>query len=408
MGDPAVDALRLRLNRPGQDRLAAVWEVVLLQAFAGLGEVAHEKPLPSGRCPDLRFRGAAEFTADIACVSDEGLDEENPVHELMRLLEGLKTRLGLPAGGMQLTVSGKDRHLSRGARTVLRIPPRKELREFVRTRIEPELRRQMRENAGAIRLDIEDEDHALGIAIDPRRSPINTGSYPSYDNPTIRDSNPLFNVLKSKARQLRGSEGLTGIIVCDGGSAALSQASGFWSGVSTADIVRHFLRQHRSIHFVLALTIGREAQRTPHKRPALILDALYVKGESDLLTPDLDSVVKLMLAALPRPVSTAINAAQMARSKGYGLGHHGGHVMSDGRLRMSSRELMEVLAGRRTVEQMDEANGWTGAGRPNPFERFLAGGRLPRQITVTSGEDDPDDWIEIEFGDPDPAITPFR
>jgi hypothetical protein len=45
----------------------------------------------------------------------------------------------------------------------------------------------------------------------------------------------------------------------------------------------------------------------------------------------------------------------------------------------------------------------------NPFERCLAQGRLPIAMNVVKGdEDDPDDWIVIEFGPSDPAIRPFR
>lgn len=42
-------------------------------------------------------------------------------------------------------------------------------------------------------------------------------------------------------------------------------------------------------------------------------------------------------------------------------------------------------------------------------QRNIQSGRLPKAITVVkTGEDDDDDWIEIEFGDADPAISPLR
>ena len=51
--------------------------------------------------------------------------------------------------------------------------------------------------------------------------------------------------------------------------------------------------------------------------------------------------------------------------------------------------------------------------QPNPvqtaFLRNLQQGRLPVMIAVIkTDENDADDWIEFEFGDPDPAISPLR
>lgn len=41
--------------------------------------------------------------------------------------------------------------------------------------------------------------------------------------------------------------------------------------------------------------------------------------------------------------------------------------------------------------------------------RNLMEGRLPSSIDVVkTGEDDSDDWVEIKFGDIDPAISPLR
>ncbi|MBB5986534.1 hypothetical protein [Sphingobium lignivorans] len=42
---------------------------------------------------------------------------------------------------------------------------------------------------------------------------------------------------------------------------------------------------------------------------------------------------------------------------------------------------------------------WTATGLRTPADGRLGDERY---------EGDPDDWMEIEFGEPDPAITPFR
>lgn len=89
--------------------------------------------------------------------------------------------------------------------------------------------------------------------------------------------------------------------------------------------------------------------------------------------------------------------------------------MSSKSVRISSRELMEILAGRRTVEELNTLHRWRAVDAPNdnnlmvnPFDRALKNGRLPSEITVIpTDEEDCDDWIEFKFGDPDPAISPI-
>ena len=90
--------------------------------------------------------------------------------------------------------------------------------------------------------------------------------------------------------------------------------------------------------------------------------------------------------------------------------------MSRSRVRISAREMMEVLAGHRTIQETNAWHRWSSVGdepqpnmMQNPFERRLLEGRMPTSLAVLpGGENAADDWIEIEFGDPDPAITPFR
>ena len=90
--------------------------------------------------------------------------------------------------------------------------------------------------------------------------------------------------------------------------------------------------------------------------------------------------------------------------------------MEGKKVRIGARELAEILAGRRSIaddgvkfpeHRTDRPR------RPNivqsMFERKLREGRLPRSITVLhTDEDDSDDWIEFDFGDADPAISPLE
>ncbi len=414
----AVAKFAARLNRPGKDRLAAMWEVAILHALSKLGDLGNEITLASGRRPDVAFtNGGLTFTADVTTVSDDGLDEQNPYEELSKLIEACKTRIGLKIGGMDLRVGSRRERTPRGTRTVLRLPDRRRLREFVRDEIEPRLRQQIDEGKEVLHVDIEDERVTIQIAIDPRKSPYSSGSYAAYDAPTIKDRNPLYNALHSKAGQVRGGSGFLGVIVGDGDSRALADRHNNWSEVSARAIVDEFLRQNSSIHFVLLLSVREEQKAwSPIKPPIRKLHGLLASSRTTAVPAELQQLFHSMMAEMPRPVAMPVNAALRSREAGYGLGHHGGSQMSSRRIKLSAREVIEVLAGRRTVQEMNAWHNWRAAAdgpqarsMPNFFERCLQEGRLPSSIAmVKTDENDSDDWIEVEFGDPDPAIFPFR
>ena len=89
--------------------------------------------------------------------------------------------------------------------------------------------------------------------------------------------------------------------------------------------------------------------------------------------------------------------------------------MTDRSLKMSSRLLAELLAGKRSIEEVHKLQRWRFKVDPqdnratlNQFERWLDEGRLPISIKVEPDPDGTDDWVEFEFGEPDPAVSPFR
>jgi hypothetical protein len=416
--EDAISKLAARLNRPGKDRLAAMWEVAILHALSKLGDLGNEVTLASGRRPDVVFaNGGLTFTADITTVSDDGLDEQNPYEELRKLIEACKIRLGLKIGGMDLRVGSRREQTARGTRTVLRLPDRRRLSEFVRDQIEPRLRQQIDEGKEVLHVGIEDAHVTIQVTVDPRKSPYSSGSYAAYDAPTIKDRNPLYNALRSKAGQVRGASGLLGVIVGDGDSRAFTDQQNNWSDVSARAIVDEFLRQYASVHFVLLLSVREERTGwSPVNPPIRRLHGQLVVSRTTAVPAELEQLFHRMMAEMPQPVAMPINAALRSREAGYGLGHHGGSQMSDRRIKLSAREVLEVLAGRRTVQEMNASHDWHAAAdrpqartKPNFFERCLQEGRLPSSITVIkTDENDSDDWIEVEFGDPDPAIRPFR
>ncbi|MDD4617109.1 MAG: hypothetical protein PHW76_08390 [Alphaproteobacteria bacterium] len=418
LGNNAVDKLAARLNKPSSDRMAAMWEVVVLHGLMRCGTLQHETPLSSGHRPDVTFENdKVRFIADITAVSDEGLDNNNPYFELSRLVEKEKTKLGLAIGGVDLRVKSREQPCGRGSRTVLRLPPRAQLQSFVTKRIIPQLKKQMNSNEKVLRVKIDDENAGIDLIINPTGSPYSGGSFASYDIPKTKDRNPIFNALKGKVSQLRGATGITGVIVGDGDCMALSDRPLDRNEVSAAAIAEDFLRQHSSMDFVLFLKVREKRHLMPctgaEKR--WIDQQLIVRNDCQAKKA-LGTLFAAMLAELPETEAMPANGALRTRETGYDLGYHGGYKMGGNKIRISSRELIETLSGLRTLG--DNGAKFVTASRKLPqqvnapqkaFLRNLQQGRLPVSISVIkTGEDDNDDWVEFEFGDPDPAISPLH
>lgn len=420
LGAETIDSLAARLNRAGKDRIAAMWEVVVLHGLSRFGTLRNEVPLASGRRPDVEFQhGTLRFIADVTAVSDEGLDNDNPYRELSDLIEGAKRKLGLPIGGLHLKVHSKHDRTKRGTRTVLLLPPRVKLQAFVQRTIVPQLREQIEAGNTVLHIAINHDNLGLDITINAADSPHSSGSFAAYDVPKIKDRNPLYNALKAKADQLRGAEGLTGIIVGDGDCVALSGRSANWDEVSTRQIVDEFFRQFSSVDFVLLLSV-RETRSgwgpfpPPVRQNHLSLFIHDGCGASNAL----DALFRAVVEDFPKPAMMPVNGALRAREDDYDLGHHGGYTMSGSKIRIGLREFTEIFAGLRTLE--DNGAKYVEAARKHPQKqkpsqvrsivlRNLMEGRLPVAVVIIpTDEDDSDDWVEITFGRIDPAIAPIR
>jgi len=396
--------------------MAAMWEVVVFHALARLGELTLEAPLVSGRRPDVHFAGGElSLVADVRAVSDDGMDEENPYYELSQAIETAKTKLHLPIGGVNLQVHAKVEHTAKGQRRTLRLPKRGKIQNFVRTEIIPRLREQIDAGETVLQLSFDDDMVGIDLTIDPTGSPYSSGCFAAYDVPTIKTRNPLYNALKSKAAQIKGAGCLSGVIVGDADCRALGAHRSYQGDLTGPEIATEFLRQYSSVGFVLLLTIDEESQPWPrldHPRRRII-PVLVVQPGKPWATA-LDALFRDMISAMPTPHRTPVNGALRAREREYDIGHHGAYQMNGRTIRVSAREVMETLAGRRSL-----ADG--GAKYPaavpadadtrvrQMFENYLRQGRLPTRIEVIpGGPEEEDDYVEFTFGDPDPAISPLR
>ncbi|MET0890329.1 MAG: hypothetical protein ABWY09_09350 [Stenotrophomonas maltophilia] len=417
--DEEVDKFAKDLNRPGRDRLARMWELVVLHGLSKCGAVHYEVPLASSRQPDICFqKNDLKIIADVTTISDEGLDDGNPYQELMRLVESAKSRLKLPIGGLDLLIRAREESSARGTRTVLMLPKRSGLQAFVNDVIVPRLRQQISEGSFPLRLAIEDEGVGLDLVVDPSKSPINSASFSNYDIPTIKDRNALYSALKQKAKQLRGADGIRGVIVCDGDCVALGERSSMSRGVSPEEIVKEFFRQFSSVDFVLLLSVRQQwdMRLSPLDKRLLNTQALFVRDGNEA-KGELSALFDEMMLHFPQPAMLPVNGGLRAREDRYPGGHHGGYQMPNGNtIRMSLREFTEILAGLRELEDGGATNVEAARRRSAEPSRVraavlahLADGRLPESINILpGGEDSSDDWVEVTFGGADPAVAPLQ
>src|SRR5260221_1432269 len=66
------------------------WEIAVLYALGQVGSVEHERGGEVGRRIDVSFRDRdgtdTLFTADVVCVSDKSVEDQNPVQPLRELV----------------------------------------------------------------------------------------------------------------------------------------------------------------------------------------------------------------------------------------------------------------------------------------------------------------------------------
>lgn len=419
LGNDAASKLADRLNRPGKDRVAAMWEVVVLHGLSKCGSLQSEMALATNRRPDVLFEWSTlRLNADVTAVSDDGLDRDNPYYELSQLIEAAKKKLGLPLGGLDLRIRSRRDSTKRGTRTVLLLPARGKLQEFVNQRVLPNLRAQIADGQLPLSIKIDDEDVGLDITIDATKSPYSSASFAAYDAPTIKDRNPLYNALKAKADQLRGAVGISGVIVGDGDCVALSDRSLSMGHVSTKEIVDEFFRQFSSVSFVLLLSVRESRSNWMRTTPSVRQNHmhLFVRDGSESCS-ELNTLFQMMIEHFPKPAMMPVNGAFRASEDDYGLGHHGGYSVSGSNvIRIGLREFTEIFAGLRSLQDGGAKN--VDAARKLPQDsnilqsvilHNLMNGRLPESIEIIkTDEDSSDDWVEIRFGDIDPAISALR
>lgn len=405
-----------RLNRSSEDSIATEWEIVLLRAFANFGTVLHEPNLGDRRL-DLVFESvdfAVKFAADITAISDQPRHDRNPIDRFQDELRRPVEKAGIGSGRFIFRVAESQPVPFRGSgrQRRLLLPAIKQFQTCV-------FNSEFRSYLDAVRSEpqqnrdhhIHDDSHAVDILIQyqpGRGRGVGSASYGSYTTTTVKDNNPLFNALKTKANQLKHSaySGTRGIIVCDRGSRIFNENPN-WSNYAISEIVSDFFRQNGSVDFVLTIGI-RQRSMTGNKRHSDYEKSLFVRDTCKKWTSNIERLFEAVISSLPEIYQTPENAAnslkhsQTTKTIAPFLG---GSTLIGNEIRISARELLDLLAGRLEQKRFAENHDLGGG---NIFSLYQAKGKLIKRAEIEVRPEEDDDWLILEFSEGDPAVSKFK
>lgn len=420
----AIGKLVQKLNRNDRQSLDFEWEVSLLFALEQIGTVEYEICHGGKSLPDVTFRLPGKrnvcFVAEVATVSDRGLEEENPVRMFEDFLHE-KTRAFEIPGGFSYSVEGTpvgERYWDRKVK--LAMPGRKKLRAFLEKHLTPRLR-EIKES-GLEEADISINEESFRISITYRKGGTGfSGGHVSYTAAYSLHRNPVYTSLKGKARRLAQSDfgGCKGIFLCDGWCDLLDSQFSSSPSYGIGEIIGDFLRQNSSISFVVTLWV-KQPYRGVFDGPQH--PRLHVKvfpnptARFPLSNKTAQSLQKIP-ALLPKPVNEAVNAVYRIEAGRCAIGetHYGGSTLRDCNdgisIRISSRALLDLLAGKIDPSKFTEdhwpAPDYPGTGRNNPFVKAIDWGMMIETLSIERKEDEDDDWITFKLA-PDVALKPFH
>ena len=398
-----------KLNRNDFQTLDTEWEVAVLNAFSKMGSVTHEPELEGSGKLDLLFtKDGLSFLADITSVSDDGFEDKNPFKAFSSDLKERLKKAGLLYKGWSLSVG--ELPIEYGEPRKLALPLRAEFDKEI-----------FNSNFKKFLADIKDhpkQSHtyrvhtvktSISLSYNPNSHYFNT-DLPVYNSALVKDQNPVFNALRSKAKQHKkvSFEGARGIILCDGSSDMFNnQPTGApRSNFNAVDATKDFLRQNQSIDFVVILSSvqANEARssfldrKTVRKIQVTIVRNKNFENLDDKLKKHLENLEQYF----PELINTAYGARETIRRGIDPIALRplaGGIGVKDKEVRISASSVLSLLAGKITQEELFKS-----LGLPNSFEYFLSKRMRIVEIKIEDTIKD-DSTLVIKFDGPDPAIS---
>jgi hypothetical protein len=329
----------------------------------------------------------------------------------MRLIR--KARKTGVQGGFSLQVGAVSLKVHRGSEpTRLRLPKAHRFKQVIfNDRFHKFLSEVVAEPNRPRSYSVKNNEADVTISYNPRDR-FFTGGHPSYTVVHSLRRNPVANALGDKADQIKrsGFTGPCGVILCDGGCEMLRSHMHDWSSYSLSEVIQEFFRQHSSIDFILVIYICQDGGVGP--KNLVLRTQLYPNRRGSPLHKSVIESIQELCSALPRPFKDANNARYFLswlRNAGrWNVGDSliGGVTMSGRLVKISSRAVLDLLAGQIDQREFFSRHGFE---ERNPFLREMRHGRLITNVRIEKSQvpENDDEWLVFEFGDVDPAISPF-
>jgi hypothetical protein len=411
-----------RLNTRGFQSLDAEWEVAILNAISKTGNVEHESALNGAAKLDLLFTAedGSTFLADITTVSDEGFEEQVPVKAFCIELQERLWRAGLPYDGWTLSIGTHPAKY--GERRKPAIPPRDEFAKEIFNSEFKQFVKAIRENPRERRTyGVHTSKSEISLTHDPK------GQYftiigPAPGTALKKDQNPVFNALRSKAKQLKrvSYDGPKGIILCDGGTDMVQTRahSIFDFSLNAADATKEFLRQNQSVDFVLLVTsiwTDDGLHRPWVNGPARKVKVTLVPNRNfDRIPERIKESLGHFEDFFPEPENIPTGARETIRH-GYNRKQlrplAGGWAMSNNEIKISASAVLGLLAEVVTPAELFKSLGFKphsnkASAIRNPFDYMLSRKMRLREIAVEDTSHD-DNYLVFKFDGLDPALSSF-
>ena len=409
--------------------IAFEWEVVILAALSKNCEIEYEKNfIDGGSSPDIfgKLPNGTCFVADITTVSDRNAHKENPVDYFFHQVYEFLHQRGLSSKGINIRINGASIGEYGDRKVKLNLPPKGEIPKFIKNNLLAFATAISSNESEPHQISM--ADGAITVSYNPRDI-FSGGGYPSYTSIYSLTRNPIFNRLERKSTQLKksGFSGITGIFLCDGACSSLNHNATGGSEISQNKIIEHFFRSNQRVSFVV--TISPEERHSSFSFP--MAQEKYSKlmlfansNANHPVTQEIIEAVNVMAKHLPIPESMPFNALRyLEKNQNMGLSHYGGWSMRGDTIKISSRTLVEILAGHLSIEKFIEdhfrdlhdkfiADHFPDSSKEpqiyNFFKNKTLEGKTIEKIEVEKSSTEDDDWIIISFGKSDPAISPYN
>lgn len=417
------DLLARLENKKVDQALPAEMELAMLWAFQKLGDMDVEPEWwGDSRRPDIvteHFIPGVLTAVEIAAATDNSISGEEVMRRIALQFVNHANTLKKNLGNYLYFTFESEFVKQDGMKVRRRMAPEDHIVSEDSKHVLVEWLKSGQSNS--TRLHVREKDLSVFVEQKPFKVPDFHNVFCSIPPETHdAEDNPLHELLKRKSQQLKAAVNgtLRIILVADVGSTLLRHISSYrerfnrGNTVSGTDIIQSFLKKNSDrIDAVIVFTAQRESQ--PLRRDSLSWCGHAFSNNSELKS-EIKNRFNNIISLLPSPViegyqarSLHLQGAFSPKARGHYLGVNMTSKMDSIRLSISSRLLLDLLAGRIKPDQLPFFMG-DRPGEIGLIKRLLDNGKTLSHIEMAPRNlDEDDDYLVLSFTD-DPAARPLN